>query len=178
MGFSALLAAAGIDEMHFLGVYMQHAPAHYAIAPTDERNLWLSTLVMAMIRRRAFGDDVYVLGSTWNFLGRLCVGRPHVAKHQLDLGVHALGLVELRKASPMDWVSLSRDPSGRFGAVLYALHIASMPSPLVPVAEITAMSVESGFLQASLAVLKAAEVLGDTGDVSVGSVFFVCVLKT
>ena len=78
----------------------------------------------------------------------------------------------------MDWVSLSRDASGHFGMVSLAAQQASVPSPLVPIAEATAKVLASGLLKTSLSILKAAEMLGDVRDMSVYTIIFgnMCVL--
>jgi hypothetical protein len=168
-GYAAVLAAAGVDEAHFMmECFVKHLPS-YLVKGTTARNLKLSTHVLEMLQKKKLSDPLAITGAWW-LLYTCNTGQPEVGKHQLDLGIHDLALVELRTGSPTDWVSLTRDPSGRFGVVLYATNQASVPSPVMPVADVTAMALESGFLKASLSVLKAAEVLGDVREMSVTAV--------
>jgi hypothetical protein len=168
-GFTAVLGPAGVDEAHFLPeLFFGHQPTGHVIG-TDERNSRFSTLLMAMLRQKKVTDPLAVAG-VWYLLMCCNFGHPITCKHQLDLGIIELALAELRTGSSMDWVSVSRDPIGRFGSVWFAAQAASIPSPLMPMAEITSKALESGLFQASLSVFKAAEVHGDVQDMNVTTV--------
>ena len=94
--------------------------------------------------------------------------RTQVKEHLVELGILPLAVAELRTASAMDWVSVSRDRSGRFGAAMWAANQAACDAaqPL-ELARLAAKCVESGFLQAVLAGLKAVEVHDDRRDLNV-----------
>ncbi len=138
--------------------------------PSPDRNIRISTLIMETLRRKDLSDEWEIAGA-YSILTTMCQGRPDVSKHMLDLGIHELALAELSTASPIDWVSPSRDPSNRFGFAWAAAQQSTIESPMLPIDAATEHWVESGMLKASLSTLKAAEVLGDESDMHYWSIW-------
>ena len=161
-------------EFHFVVEgWMGVVPTSRASYPDgySARNMKFSTLIMDLLRGSKVSDE-YERAGMWIALLLCNFGMHDVGKHQVDKGIHALAMAELKTTPTINWVSSSKDPAGLFGGVWSAAQQATLPSPHLSDTESTNLLYKSGLLQAAMSEVKAAEVLGDNDDLSVSSVYF------
>ena len=159
--FQAMLAAAGMSTMEFLGGMM--ASPHGVVQGTDERNCRLATLIAEALReeREQMADGL--VAGAFQLLSSLCGSRPAAAQHMIELGCIGLAVAELRTMPSSDWVSIGKCPSGRVAAALVlcgSLFSNQLPDPGTP-----------GLLEVLLEVLAAYE-LSEVSDDTSGFVVF------
>ena len=80
----------------------------------------------------------------------------------------SLAIEELRTGSPADWVSIARNPSGRFGAVFYAIHEISL---FMEHEHMHLVAATPRLLDVFLDFLRAFEAAGSVEDANFLSVF-------
>jgi hypothetical protein len=147
-------------EMHF---WIEMYISRYWAGPMqpEERNLRVTVLLMEALHNKETEDE-YEIAVILCTLSNLNMGKPVVAKYQMDNGIFELAKAQLDKGGPIDWVSASRDKSGVFAAAWTVAQQAALPSPLFPIAMATQKYLESGLAKASIDTLKAWEVLEST----------------
>jgi hypothetical protein len=156
MGNTATADAAGLSEMEMMIVLGSIFPCY----PDEARTLKLVELTMDLLRRKQLPDAATV--GCWTILAYGGLSVPAVGKRLFDLGIFELCMTELRSASPMDWARIQDRDDGRFGMAMHALQQVGLPSPLLTVGDLTAKATETGAFQASLSVIKSAEIIADS----------------
>ena len=97
-----MCAAAGLDEMAFLGGLMTSCPYTQARAPTDERNERLMLLALEVIRDPQ-GASELERACVWTLVHVCTMTRPAVCAAAIAGGVVEVGMTELHKSSPAEW---------------------------------------------------------------------------
>jgi hypothetical protein len=165
-GWATIAVAAGMSEMQVMVDYASLVPYFSDAA----RSIKLAELTMDLLRRRQVPDTA--LHGCWTVLEISKTGAHAgvVSKRLFDLGIFELGIAELRTGSPMDWARIRDRDDGRFASVWSVLQQVSLPCPTLSPEDITAKAIESGVFQASLSVIKSAEIIADSSLLSVTAV--------
>ena len=157
-GWGAVIEAAGIGSMEFLGMLMPAAYVVNVAASSDDRNLVLCPLLMDLLRPPEKLPD-FALGGVLNALHCGVIGRPAVAAKLLDHGGIAVLMGILRQASPTEWIAtagFSRRPHGFALTVVREL----VDSAQAGGADLTAELLSCGYIDTLLSALSAAEKVG------------------
>ena len=120
-GWNPLLDAAGIGYFEFAGAQMAPGNAYAELVLDGDKAVRVTTLVLDLLREdRAELSEAEVAGAWWTVALQ---GFPHEAArlHAVHAGAIGLAIAELRTGSPADWVTISKNPTGRFSSALDAI---------------------------------------------------------
>ena len=124
-------------------------------------------LLLDLLREdRAEMTEAEVAG-TYSALLDLQMGQPNVALHAVEEGLVALAVEELCTGSPAEWISVARNPSGRFGQVFQLVQELCYT---VPREHMHLVAATPRLLDVFLDVLGAYETV-DPGDANIISIF-------
>eukprot|EP01045_Picozoa_sp_COSAG04_P004170 COSAG04_NODE_177_length_21403_cov_37.154807_11_plen_615_part_00 len=162
--------AGGTTFAEFLAVKGGQENAWNVMMKDDEpKKLRLLTLVLDLLRedRSELSAEAELAGA-WKVLTDLSNGQPGVCLAAVQAGAIGLAIEELRTGSPADWVSIARNPSGKFAQLLafistIANYLAAEHEHLV--------AATPRLLDAFLDGLKAYEAAGSTEDANVMAVW-------
>ena len=157
-GWGAVIEAAGIGSMEFLGMLMPAAYVVNVAASSDDRNLVLCPLLLELLTAPEKLPD-FALGGVLFALQCGVVGRPAVAAKLLDLDAVAVLMGILRQASPTELVStagFSRRPhGGALTAIKDLVETAQAGG-----ADLTPQLLSGGLIDTLMSALSAVEEVG------------------
>lgn len=125
---------------------------------SDDRKVGRAIMLLLDLLREARSElaEGEVAGVWWllDLLGDWNINPTHVLLNAVQAGIMGLAIEELRTVSPADWVSVARNPSGKFGAVLNTVRGAGA---LLPPEHMHLIAATPGLLDVFLDGLKAFE---------------------
>lgn len=153
-------AAGGLDFMEWWGAANMYGP----LKSDQAKGMRVVTLALDLLREDCAEMTEAERAGVWNLLMWLS---HEYGEHAVHEGVAGLVVKELTTASPCDWVSIDRNPSGRFGFVFYFM----VEMIFTANAELKySLAATTGLLDVFLDVLRAYESAGPDGA-NVTSVF-------
>ena len=171
-GLDAVFASAGCSIVEWFGARVSQDSAFNAMMrtqPDEPKMMRLVSLVLELLRvDRAELSDTEVAGCFYMFED-FSIGHPAVCLHCVEAGAVGLVLAELRRGSPADWVSISRDPSSRFAAAINAIGNLAIN---MDEEHKHLLAATPRFLDVLLDCLKAYEAAGSTEDTNIVAVYW------
>ena len=120
-GWDAPCEAGGVKVSEAFRAFGAQENAWNAMKEDEEKSSRIMLLVVDLLREdRAELSEADVAG-IYKLLNDVILGKPGLCLAAVQAGAVALMIEELRTGSPADWVSIARNRSGRFGAVLFSL---------------------------------------------------------
>ena len=127
-GFDPMMAAAGVDARGLYGAWDGQDCAYNDMLKDEAKRLRLLKLTLELLQEdRAELSETEAAGA-WRMLAELMdmlpplydisISRLHAA-HCAQAGATALAVAELRTGAPAEWVSVTKNSSGRFCSALY-----------------------------------------------------------
>ena len=157
-GWGAVIEAAGIGSMEFLGMLMPAAYVVNVAASSDDRNLVLCPLLLELLTAPEKLPD-FALGGVLMALEYGVAGRPAVAAKLLEHDAVAVLVDILRQASPTELIAtagFSRRPHGYAFAAMKDLVDTAQAGG----ADFTTQLLTSGFIDTLMSALSAVEEVG------------------
>lgn len=134
-GWDAVVQPAGVNTFELLGADMNRDNAYNTIKKDDAKNARVLSLLFDLLREDRAELSAAEVAGAWFAARMLVTTSPH-ALHTVQESAVGLAIEELRTGSPTDWVSIERDPCGRYGAAVtfiqgIASALASEHKPLM-----------------------------------------------
>eukprot|EP01043_Picozoa_sp_COSAG02_P061294 COSAG02_NODE_8208_length_2658_cov_2.339586_1_plen_578_part_00 len=166
-GFTHPLHAAGTNMLEWWGTLLSQENQH-AVLTSSAMSRILSLLLELLAERRVELSEIEVAG-IWMWIFWNTNINPVLSLAAAEGGALGLGVAELQTGSPADWVSISRNPSGRFGVVHAA--IAAICNYIPPLDKKRLILSTPKILDVSLDAIRAFEEANNLDDSNVTAVF-------
>jgi hypothetical protein len=159
-GMTAIATYAGADEPGIVMTWAVNMPFFASSGNvwwTDERNKQLMLRVLDICRKPE-GVTPLELTGVWTLCADCIATRPAVATASIDAGMFDVGMSELHKSSPSEWITWCTPAGLIAGQAMHALNVAVWAtSGLVNASQLLS---ESGVGEAILSGLQAYELRG------------------
>ena len=171
-GYDGIEAAGSLDFMADFFEPMESGPFRAKMADQAKRTR-IVALALDLLREDRAELSEAELAGVWALIMWMTYDRPAVAAHAAREGMFGLAVEDLRTGSPADWVSIARNPSGRFSFVFYAMQDATLT---LDTEQKRSLAATPRLLDVFLDLLKAYESAGPVGanvmSVYVGTLAF------
>lgn len=148
--------------------------------PGDEIASQLMPLVVQLVRERVSESSSSSLNAgLWFLMFWLQIGRPRIAVMMIrELGVLQLAADSLRRASPLDHASFSRNPSGYWGAIFLAVGSCVHDAPRELDTTLGSILLKSGLVDIQVAALQELGKNVQPDDANVGTTVIGCLCES
>jgi hypothetical protein len=119
-GFDVWMDAAGIGLMEFLTAWPSQDCAWNALRQDEPKAMRIMDLMLELLRDDRAELSEAEVASAWSVIKTRVLesDTSNLSRHAVQAGAIGLAIEELRRGSPADWLSISRNRSGRFAMVL------------------------------------------------------------
>ena len=170
VGWSAMLAGRGLDEMVFMDAWMlacPFTPGGDRAQPAD-KFVAPALLLLDLVRSEADSQPEGVIAGAWDALSLMALGNPIVAKAVFEGGMLDVFQQTMRRYSPMERVS-RRTPIAT-GAFLTFKEVTALAGAADM--EVVQPMLDAGAVDIAISTLTAYQMLGNPDEASVCAVAY------